>query len=201
MVPDTITPAVGAVFHCNAMARLRRSPLHLPKRTRLSSLLRLNLNSSLNATWFHSSAVHFPRVWHHSKRRRRLVGVKGSTRNGCRDPKCPSTRHLRMVREDTETPNEGTTSVGIAADEAVGCTRAFLTMGWSSRRLAIQECTSFGREFSTSKYQMLEILDYVSGARTLVSRRQTEAFQIGFKVPMSILKLGKLKIWFKVRSP
>ncbi|GFW58810.1 hypothetical protein TNCV_4046491 [Trichonephila clavipes] len=31
----------------------------------------------------------------------------GSTRNGHSDPKCPSTRHLRMVREDTGAPNEG----------------------------------------------------------------------------------------------
>ncbi|GFY23170.1 transposable element Tcb2 transposase [Trichonephila clavipes] len=40
-----------------------------------------------------------------------------------------------MVREDTDTPNEGTTNAWMAADEAVGCTRAFLTMWWASRRL------------------------------------------------------------------
>ncbi|GFY31338.1 hypothetical protein TNCV_752961, partial [Trichonephila clavipes] len=34
---------------------------------------------------------------------------------------------------------------------------------------AIHECTSFRREFSTSKNQMLDILDCVTGARTLVS--------------------------------
>ncbi|GFU87120.1 uncharacterized protein TNCV_430241 [Trichonephila clavipes] len=32
-------------------------------------------------TWFHSTAVQFPRARNHSKRRRRWVGVKGSTRN------------------------------------------------------------------------------------------------------------------------
>ncbi|GFW91953.1 hypothetical protein TNCV_2152351 [Trichonephila clavipes] len=45
--------------------------------------------------------VQFPRAWHHSKRRRRWVSVKGRTRNGCHDPKSPSSRHLRMVRENT----------------------------------------------------------------------------------------------------
>ncbi|GFS73320.1 uncharacterized protein TNCV_4712001 [Trichonephila clavipes] len=52
-----------------------------------------------------------------------------------RDPKCPSARRLCMVREDTGAPNEGATRAWMAADEAVGCTRAFLTMWQSSRRL------------------------------------------------------------------
>ncbi|GFV57642.1 uncharacterized protein TNCV_3132301 [Trichonephila clavipes] len=94
-------------------------------------MLRLNLDSSLKTTWFHSAAVQFPRALHHSKRRRRWVGVKGSRRNECRDPKCPSTSRLRMVREDTGAPSEGATCVWMAAYEAV----AFLTMWWSSRRL------------------------------------------------------------------
>ncbi|GFX25120.1 uncharacterized protein TNCV_2752951 [Trichonephila clavipes] len=81
----------------------------------------INLDSSLKMTWFHSAAVQFPRVWHHSKRR------------GRRDPKCPSARRLRMVREDTGIPTEGATCAWMAADEAIGCTRAFLTMWWSSR--------------------------------------------------------------------
>ncbi|GFW67220.1 hypothetical protein TNCV_2359301 [Trichonephila clavipes] len=45
-------------------------------------MLTLNLDLSLKTTWFHSAAVRFPRPWHHCKRRRRWVGVKGSTRNG-----------------------------------------------------------------------------------------------------------------------
>ncbi|GFW26797.1 uncharacterized protein TNCV_3623331 [Trichonephila clavipes] len=102
----TITLAVGAVCRCKAKTGLRRSPWGLHTRTRLSSLLRLNLDSSLKMTWFHSAAVQFSRAWHHSKRRRRWVGVKGSTRNGRRDPKCPSARRLHMVREDTGVPNE-----------------------------------------------------------------------------------------------
>ncbi|GFY19604.1 uncharacterized protein TNCV_4647761 [Trichonephila clavipes] len=67
------------------------------------------------------------------QRRRRWLGVKGSTRNGRRDPKCPSARCLRLVREDTGVPNEGATCAWVAADEAIGCTRAFLAMWRSSR--------------------------------------------------------------------
>ncbi|GFU80365.1 hypothetical protein TNCV_3521391 [Trichonephila clavipes] len=36
-----------------------------------------------------------------------MGGFKGSTRNGCRDPKCPSARCLRMVREGHGAPSEG----------------------------------------------------------------------------------------------
>ncbi|GFU57387.1 uncharacterized protein TNCV_3635661 [Trichonephila clavipes] len=123
----------GEVCHCKEKVGLRRSPRGVHTRTRLSSLQRLNLDSSLKTTWMHTAAVQIPRALHHSKRRRRWVGVKGSTRNGHRDPKCPSARHLRMVCEDTGTPNEGATCAWMAADEAVGCTRAFLTMWRSSR--------------------------------------------------------------------
>ncbi|GFX81388.1 uncharacterized protein TNCV_142381 [Trichonephila clavipes] len=97
MAPHTITPTVGAVCRCKEKAGLRRSPWGLHIRTRLLTLLRLNLDSSLKTTWFHSAAVQFPSARHYSKRRRRWVGVKGSTRNGCRASKCPSTRRLRMV--------------------------------------------------------------------------------------------------------
>ncbi|GFV61740.1 uncharacterized protein TNCV_188971 [Trichonephila clavipes] len=135
MTPHTITSAVGAVCRCKAKEGLRRSPRSLDTRTRLSSLLRLNLDLSLKTTWFRFAAVQFPRAWHYSKLRRRWVGVKGSTRNGYRDPKCPSARCLRMVREDTGAPSEGGTCPWMAADEAFGCTHAFLTMWRSSRRL------------------------------------------------------------------
>ncbi|GFX90213.1 uncharacterized protein TNCV_2449881 [Trichonephila clavipes] len=140
----TITPTVGAVCRCKAKAGLRRLPRGLHTRTRLSSLLRLNLDSSLKTTWFHSAAVQFPRAWHHSKRRRRWVRDKGSTGNGRRDPKCPSARHLRMVREDTEDPSEGAICAWMAADEAVDCTRTSLTMWWSSRRLVYRGCPEPG---------------------------------------------------------
>ncbi|GFU51063.1 hypothetical protein TNCV_4695121 [Trichonephila clavipes] len=35
-----------------------------------------------------------------------MGGRKGSTRNGSRDPKCPSARRLRTVQEDTGAPSE-----------------------------------------------------------------------------------------------
>ncbi|GFS94817.1 uncharacterized protein TNCV_4456911 [Trichonephila clavipes] len=47
----------------------------------------------------------------------------------------PFSQALRMVREDTGTPNEGTTCAWMAADEADGSTHEFLTMWWSSQRL------------------------------------------------------------------
>ncbi|GFX99981.1 e3 ubiquitin-protein ligase RNF13 [Trichonephila clavipes] len=85
MAPHTITPAVRAVCLCKAKAGLRRSPRGLNTRTRLSPLLKMNLDSSLKTIWFHSAVVQFPPARHHSKRRRRWVGVKGSTRNECHD--------------------------------------------------------------------------------------------------------------------
>ncbi|GFW51655.1 uncharacterized protein TNCV_4213311 [Trichonephila clavipes] len=113
MAPHTITPAVGGGCRCKANARL---------------------------THHHGvSTLQFPRAWHHSKRRRRWVGVKGSTRNGRSDPKFPSARCLRMVREDTGDTSEGATCTWMVTDEAVGSTRAFLTMRRSSPRLVCQE--------------------------------------------------------------
>ncbi|GFT53812.1 c2H2-type domain-containing protein [Trichonephila clavipes] len=50
MALHTITPTVGAVCRCKAKAGLRRSPRGLNTRTRLSSLQRLNLDSSLKTT-------------------------------------------------------------------------------------------------------------------------------------------------------
>ncbi|GFV53880.1 uncharacterized protein TNCV_166471 [Trichonephila clavipes] len=128
MTPLTITPAVAVVCRCKAKAGFGRLSRGLHTRTRLSSLLRLNLDSLLKMTWFHSTAVQFPRSWHHTKRRRRYLDFKGSIRNGHRDPKCPSARCLRMVREDTGTPSEGATCTCMVTDEAVGCMRAFVTM-------------------------------------------------------------------------
>ncbi|GFX78029.1 uncharacterized protein TNCV_971831 [Trichonephila clavipes] len=100
MVPHTIAPAVGAVCRCKAKEGLRHSPRGLHTRTRLSSLLSLNLDSSLKTTRFHSASVQFPRARHHSKRRLPWVDIKGSTRNGRHDPKCPSFRR-RMGRLKT----------------------------------------------------------------------------------------------------
>ncbi|GFX42969.1 uncharacterized protein TNCV_4058921 [Trichonephila clavipes] len=105
MALHTITSAVGAVCRCKAKAGLRRSPRGLRTRTRLTSLLRLNLDSSLKTTWFYSAAVQF------------------------------LPRRLRTVREDAGALSETATCAWMAADEAVGCTWALLTMWRSSRRL------------------------------------------------------------------
>ncbi|GFV50423.1 uncharacterized protein TNCV_626671 [Trichonephila clavipes] len=81
-------------------------------------------------------SVQFPRARHHSKRKHRWLAVKARTRNGRHDPKCPSARRLRMVREDTGVCYEvPATSAWVVADEVVGCKHAFLTMWWSSQRL------------------------------------------------------------------
>ncbi|GFS77668.1 uncharacterized protein TNCV_819611 [Trichonephila clavipes] len=74
-----------------------------------------------------NTIVQFPSARHHSKRRRRQVGVNDSTR--------PSARRLRMVQEDSGAPSEGATCAWMAANEAVGCTCAFLTMWRSSQQL------------------------------------------------------------------
>ncbi|GFV85524.1 hypothetical protein TNCV_3773481 [Trichonephila clavipes] len=55
IAPNTIIPVVEAVRHCKVKAGLRHSPQGLHTRTRLSSL-RLNLDSSLKMTWYHSAA-------------------------------------------------------------------------------------------------------------------------------------------------
>ncbi|GFT23136.1 uncharacterized protein TNCV_1858661 [Trichonephila clavipes] len=120
---------------CKPKAGLRRSPRGLHTRTRLSSLLRLNLDSSLKMTWFHFAAVQFARARHHSRRTRQWVGVKGSTRNGPYDPNCHSARLLFMIRKDPVASSEGATSAWMVADDAFGFTRAFLTMWRTSRRL------------------------------------------------------------------
>ncbi|GFS58192.1 hypothetical protein TNCV_1411551 [Trichonephila clavipes] len=46
-----------------------------------------------------------------------------------------------MVLEDTGAPSEGATGAWMAANEAVGCTRAFLRMLWFSRRLVCRGCS------------------------------------------------------------
>ncbi|GFT77110.1 uncharacterized protein TNCV_1099801 [Trichonephila clavipes] len=101
--------------------KLVRCPIHVPNDPRYA---RLETNRRIGQ----AKEVQFPRAWHHSKRRRQWVDFKGSTHNGRHDPKCPSARRLRIVREDTGAPSEGATCAWMAVYEAVGCTRAFLTM-------------------------------------------------------------------------
>ncbi|GFX06468.1 uncharacterized protein TNCV_3017021 [Trichonephila clavipes] len=123
-IPPYHHTSLGAVCRCQAKAELRRSPRDL-------YTIVITAQIELKTTWFHSAYVQYPRARHHSRRKRRWVGINGSTRNGRRVTKCPSAKHLRMVREDTGAPNEGSTCALMAADEAVVCTRAFL-MIWRS---------------------------------------------------------------------
>ncbi|GFV90545.1 hypothetical protein TNCV_2222611 [Trichonephila clavipes] len=60
-----------------------------------------------------------------------MGGVKGSTRNGRYDPKCPSARCLRMVHEDTGAPSVGAAYASIEPDETFDRTCAIYTM-WRS---------------------------------------------------------------------
>ncbi|GFW51002.1 hypothetical protein TNCV_3592841 [Trichonephila clavipes] len=67
---------------------------------------------------------------HHSKPRRRWVGV---TRNGRRVPKCSSARRFWIFREDTGAPSKGATFAWMTTDEADGCTPVFLKV-WEARQ-------------------------------------------------------------------
>ncbi|GFX61403.1 uncharacterized protein TNCV_4894471 [Trichonephila clavipes] len=64
-----------------------------------------------------------------------LMAEVGSKRKGYRDPKCPSARRIRMAPEDTRASSEGANCAWMAADEAIGCKRAFRSMWQSSRRM------------------------------------------------------------------
>ncbi|GFV37632.1 uncharacterized protein TNCV_2687881 [Trichonephila clavipes] len=65
---------------------------------------------------------------------------------------------FRMVREDTGAPNEGSTCALMVADEAVGCTRAFLTMWRSSRRLAL---LASGEGQNRKGWKLKETIEYL----------------------------------------
>ncbi|GFW99151.1 e3 ubiquitin-protein ligase RNF13 [Trichonephila clavipes] len=75
MAPHTIAPAVGAVCHCKVKAGLRQAPRGLHTRTRLSSLLKMNLDSSLKTIWFHFVAVKSRHAGLYYKQRYRWVSL------------------------------------------------------------------------------------------------------------------------------
>ncbi|GFV80635.1 uncharacterized protein TNCV_4617971 [Trichonephila clavipes] len=85
--------------------------------------LRKGSNSVETVLWH---PCRFPHARHRSKRSLRWMGVKGSTRNGRRDPKCPSARRLRMVRGDTGASNEGAICAYMARKEEVAVRVHFL---------------------------------------------------------------------------
>ncbi|PRD25786.1 UNVERIFIED_CONTAM: hypothetical protein NCL1_39911 [Trichonephila clavipes] len=60
-----------------------------------------------------------------------------------------------MVRENTGAPSEGATGAWMVADEAIGCTRAFLLMWRSSRRMVCRGYPKPGhRSYNQLKYQL-----------------------------------------------
>ncbi|GFU80772.1 hypothetical protein TNCV_514991 [Trichonephila clavipes] len=74
-----------------------------------------------------------------------LIPFRCSPVSSCTAPlqtEASMAKRLGMVREDTGAPNEGATCVWMAAYEAVGCMRIFLTMWRSSRRLVCQAWSS-----------------------------------------------------------
>ncbi|GFU81714.1 uncharacterized protein TNCV_3086261 [Trichonephila clavipes] len=115
-----------------------------------------------NTTWFHSAAVQFPCAQHHSKRRRRWVGVKGSTRNGRRDLKCSSARHLCIFREDTGAPSEGATCARMVADEKVGW-KVFLTTpvveDWQPPSVSDEKITKMRKLISKDRQVTVRMID------------------------------------------
>ncbi|GFW48903.1 uncharacterized protein TNCV_3901011 [Trichonephila clavipes] len=109
MTPHTIILAVKVVCCCKAKVRLSRSPEGLYTRTRSSSLLKLNLDLSLNTKWFHSVAIQFRRARQNFKRRHRWLGAMGRKHDEYHDTRCPLASALRRAIKDT-----GPRSVGAA---------------------------------------------------------------------------------------
>ncbi|GFW02430.1 hypothetical protein TNCV_1733451 [Trichonephila clavipes] len=110
----TITTAVRAVCRCKEKAGLRRTLQGIHFQKRLSSLLRLNLESLLKMTWFHSAADQFPRVcgtnpkggvdgW--ESRAAYVLGVKGSSRVGRQGQHtCWASRAVHVLSVKGSTP-------------------------------------------------------------------------------------------------
>ncbi|GFU03136.1 MACPF domain-containing protein [Trichonephila clavipes] len=107
-------------------------------------------------TWFHSTAAQFPRARHHSKRRRRWVGVTGSTRNGRRDPKCPSARRLWFVREDTGVLSEGLPVPGWRPMKQLAARMLFLRCGGLLDDCSVEGVLSLSAVLFSAKLEKLQ---------------------------------------------
>ncbi|GFW24097.1 uncharacterized protein TNCV_4951411 [Trichonephila clavipes] len=127
MAPHIITLAVGAVCRYKAKAGLRLSPQGLHTRT---------LDSSLRTNWFHSVA-------------QSIFLTRGTTPNEGIDEWASRAAHVmgtvipNVIQpgtfvwfEKTQGPLVKVQTPWMAADEAVACMCAFLTM-WRSSRLLI----------------------------------------------------------------
>ncbi|GFU68741.1 uncharacterized protein TNCV_4400191 [Trichonephila clavipes] len=77
--------------------KLYHSPGRLHTRTRLSSVPKTNLDSSLNTTFCQSVTFHINLACHHCRRSCRYSGVKRSARKGRLDLRFASARCLEIV--------------------------------------------------------------------------------------------------------
>ncbi|GFU27942.1 uncharacterized protein TNCV_3153071 [Trichonephila clavipes] len=135
MAPHTITPAVGAVCRCKTKAGLRRFTTESPHTNTIVITAEIESGFVTKDDLVPFRCSPFSSFMAPLQTEASMGGCQESTRNGRRDPRCPSARRLRMVRENTGAPSEGATCAWMAVDEEVGCTRAYLTMWRSSRRL------------------------------------------------------------------
>ncbi|GFX50533.1 uncharacterized protein TNCV_614621 [Trichonephila clavipes] len=83
---------------------LYRSPGRLHTRTRLLSVPKTNLDSSLNTAFCQSVTFHIDLTWHHCRRSCRCSGVKGSARKGRLDLRFASATCLEIVCGTIATP-------------------------------------------------------------------------------------------------
>ncbi|GFV40627.1 hypothetical protein TNCV_2117031 [Trichonephila clavipes] len=105
MTPHTITPAVGVEGRCKpkAAVKWRAAVIIEAFTTRPPQTNTIIIIAPTESTFvalddlvpFHCSSI--PSCITPLQRRRQWIGVIGSTRNGRRDTRCRSARHLAMV--------------------------------------------------------------------------------------------------------
>ncbi|GFX83253.1 uncharacterized protein TNCV_4988471 [Trichonephila clavipes] len=100
---------------------LYRSPGCLHTRTRLSSVLKTNRDSSLNTTFCQSVTFHIDLTWHHCRRSCRCSGVKGSARKGCLDLRFASARCLEIVCGTIATPTSARIVERVTVESTSAC--------------------------------------------------------------------------------
>ncbi|GFW02023.1 uncharacterized protein TNCV_1149031 [Trichonephila clavipes] len=116
MVPQTITPAVRAVWgnctaHQGAYTFVHGYPLS-PKKKR---------DSSLNTTFCQSVTFHIDLAWHHCRRSCRCSGVKGSAGKGRLDIRFASARCLEIVCGTIATPTSARIVERVTVGSTSGC--------------------------------------------------------------------------------
>ncbi|GFS67668.1 uncharacterized protein TNCV_4363551 [Trichonephila clavipes] len=122
------------------MGGLYRSTGRLHTRTRLSSVPKINRDSSLNTTFCQYVTFHIDLAWHHCRRSFRCSGVRGSAQKGCLDLRFASARSQETVCGTIATP----TSARIVERVPVGSTSAYRTI-FSPRGLPGHSRPGFSR--------------------------------------------------------